>query len=234
MKRSSIHARSVCALAGRDFLPACRAHDGLRQEGREELQARLEVRAGAAVGEGRAGVHARRRRRPLERRVPAALSPRRLQRLADSTCSRAARSPSSATTSALITPFDRLTAMTLSTSWPSPRWSACCACNARRRARPPGRGRRRRQRQRQRHPRPENQSARLQARRRPGAGGTPAAPATRNPPPEEVLPPQRTEQLRVIKYNGDLKSFIRNLAEQLEPQRHLRHAIVSARRAPSR
>ncbi len=50
----------------------------------------------------------------------------------------------------------------------------------------------------------------------PGAGGTPAAPAdTRNPPPEDVLPPQRTEQLRVIKYNGDLKGFIRNLAEQL-------------------
>ncbi|HYG81248.1 MAG TPA: secretin N-terminal domain-containing protein, partial [Pyrinomonadaceae bacterium] len=51
----------------------------------------------------------------------------------------------------------------------------------------------------------------------PGAGGTPAEPAaTRNPPPEEVLPPQRTEQLRVIKYNGDLKGFIRNLAEQLQ------------------
>ncbi|HJU55401.1 MAG TPA: secretin N-terminal domain-containing protein [Pyrinomonadaceae bacterium] len=50
----------------------------------------------------------------------------------------------------------------------------------------------------------------------PGAGGTPAEPATtRNPPPEEVLPPQRTEQLRVIKYNGDLKGLIRNLSEQL-------------------
>ncbi|HEY0378233.1 MAG TPA: secretin N-terminal domain-containing protein [Pyrinomonadaceae bacterium] len=50
----------------------------------------------------------------------------------------------------------------------------------------------------------------------PGAGGTPAEPATtRNPPPEDVLPSQRTEQLRVIKYNGDLKGFIRNLAEQL-------------------
>jgi len=49
-----------------------------------------------------------------------------------------------------------------------------------------------------------------------GTGGTPAEPATtRNPPPEDVLPPQRTEQLRVIKYNGDLKGFIRNLAEQL-------------------
>ncbi len=50
----------------------------------------------------------------------------------------------------------------------------------------------------------------------PGAGGTPAEPATtRNPPAEEVLPPQRTEQLRVIKYNGDLKGLIRNLSEQL-------------------
>ena len=50
----------------------------------------------------------------------------------------------------------------------------------------------------------------------PGAGGVPAEPATtRNPPAEEVVPPQRTEQLRVIKYNGDLKGFIRNLAEQL-------------------
>ena len=49
-----------------------------------------------------------------------------------------------------------------------------------------------------------------------GTGGTPAEPAaTRNPPPEEVLPPQRADQLRVIKYNGDLKGFIRNLAEQL-------------------
>ncbi len=32
---------------------------------------------------------------------------------------------------------------------------------------------------------------------------------------QEVLPPQRTEQLRVISYSGDLKSFIRSLAEQL-------------------
>jgi general secretion pathway protein D len=33
--------------------------------------------------------------------------------------------------------------------------------------------------------------------------------------PQEVLPPPRTEQLRVISYSGDLKSFIRSLAEQL-------------------
>src|SRR4051812_38596093 len=47
-----------------------------------------------------------------------------------------------------------------------------------------------------------------------GKGGTPAEPGARNPP-EETLPPQRTDQLRVIKYNGDLKSLIRNLTEQL-------------------
>ena len=52
------------------------------QEGREELQARAGVREGAAVGEGRAGVRARRRRRALRHRVPAPLPPRRLQRLA--------------------------------------------------------------------------------------------------------------------------------------------------------
>jgi general secretion pathway protein D len=32
---------------------------------------------------------------------------------------------------------------------------------------------------------------------------------------EPVLPPARTEQLRVISYSGDLKAFIRSLAEQL-------------------
>jgi len=32
---------------------------------------------------------------------------------------------------------------------------------------------------------------------------------------QETLPPPRTEQLRVISYSGDLKSFIRSLAEQL-------------------
>ncbi|MDT4896260.1 MAG: ral secretion pathway protein [Acidobacteriota bacterium] len=49
---------------------------------------------------------------------------------------------------------------------------------------------------------------------RQGTGGTPAEPGARNQP-EETLPPQRADQLRVIKYNGDLKSLIRNLAEQL-------------------
>jgi general secretion pathway protein D len=34
-------------------------------------------------------------------------------------------------------------------------------------------------------------------------------------PQEPVLPPARTEQLRVISYSGDLKAFIRSLAEQL-------------------
>src|SRR5712691_10124010 len=33
--------------------------------------------------------------------------------------------------------------------------------------------------------------------------------------PEVTLPPARTEQLRVISYSGDLKAFIRSLAEQL-------------------
>src|SRR5687767_3068002 len=33
--------------------------------------------------------------------------------------------------------------------------------------------------------------------------------------PEPALPPARTEQLRVISYSGDLKAFIRSLAEQL-------------------
>jgi general secretion pathway protein D len=48
-----------------------------------------------------------------------------------------------------------------------------------------------------------------------GTGGTPADPGAARNAPEEVLPPQRTDQLRVIKYNNDLKSLIRNLAEQL-------------------
>ncbi len=34
-------------------------------------------------------------------------------------------------------------------------------------------------------------------------------------PPEAALPPPRQEQLRVISYSGDLKAFIRSLAEQL-------------------
>jgi len=45
-----------------------------------------------------------------------------------------------------------------------------------------------------------------------GAGGTPAQPSTTNAQPDLNLPPQ---QLRVIKYTGDLKLFIRSLAEQL-------------------
>jgi general secretion pathway protein D len=48
-----------------------------------------------------------------------------------------------------------------------------------------------------------------------GTGGTPADPGAARNTPEEVLPPQRSDQLRVIKYNNDLKSIIRNLAEQL-------------------
>ena len=46
-----------------------------------------------------------------------------------------------------------------------------------------------------------------------GTGGTPAQPSTTtNAQPDLNLPPQ---QLRIIKYTGDLKSFIRSLAEQL-------------------
>src|SRR4051812_24397475 len=47
-----------------------------------------------------------------------------------------------------------------------------------------------------------------------GTGGTPAQPTTTTQP-DATLPPQRTEQIRTIKYTGDLKSFIRNLTEQL-------------------
>ncbi|HKR02733.1 MAG TPA: secretin N-terminal domain-containing protein [Pyrinomonadaceae bacterium] len=49
-----------------------------------------------------------------------------------------------------------------------------------------------------------------------GAGGTPAEPAAARNAQQENLPPTRSDQqLRVIKYNNDLKSLIRNLAEQL-------------------
>jgi general secretion pathway protein D len=50
-----------------------------------------------------------------------------------------------------------------------------------------------------------------------GTGGTPAQPAPRTTSIQQdpTLPPARTEQLRVIKYNGDLKAEIRLLAEQL-------------------
>ncbi|HEY0006351.1 MAG TPA: secretin N-terminal domain-containing protein [Pyrinomonadaceae bacterium] len=49
-----------------------------------------------------------------------------------------------------------------------------------------------------------------------GSGATPARPSTtRNVAQEPVPPPSRSEQLRIINYSGDLKSFIRSLAEQL-------------------
>lgn len=49
-----------------------------------------------------------------------------------------------------------------------------------------------------------------------GTGGTPAQPSTRTSIQQDpTLPSARTEQLRVIKYNGDLKTEIRMLAEQL-------------------
>ena len=48
------------------------------------------------------------------------------------------------------------------------------------------------------------------------AGGTPASGSnTRTSGQEPIPPPARTEQLRVISYSGDLKAFIRSLAEQL-------------------
>jgi general secretion pathway protein D len=43
--------------------------------------------------------------------------------------------------------------------------------------------------------------------------GTPSTPSAGRP--SETLPPPRQEQVRVINYSGDLKSFIRTLAEQL-------------------
>ena len=47
-------------------------------------------------------------------------------------------------------------------------------------------------------------------------GGTPAMPGTRPSLQQDpALPPQRTDQLRVIKYTGDLKTEIRLLAENL-------------------
>ncbi len=52
--------------------------------------------------------------------------------------------------------------------------------------------------------------------RQQGTGGTPAEPGAANGVEQEApLPPSRSDQLRVIKYNNDLKSLIRNLAEQL-------------------
>ena len=46
-----------------------------------------------------------------------------------------------------------------------------------------------------------------------GTGGTP--PGASTPRPQEVVAPARPEQVRVINYNGDLKHYIRTLAEQL-------------------
>ncbi len=43
--------------------------------------------------------------------------------------------------------------------------------------------------------------------------GTPSTPSASRP--QDIPPPPRQEQLRVINYSGDLKSFIRTLAEQL-------------------
>ena len=46
-----------------------------------------------------------------------------------------------------------------------------------------------------------------------GTGGTPPGPS--NARPQEAVVPSRPEQVRVINYNGDLKHYIRTLAEQL-------------------
>jgi general secretion pathway protein D len=46
-----------------------------------------------------------------------------------------------------------------------------------------------------------------------GNNGTP--PSGAQEPAQDPLPPSRVEQMRVISYSGDLKSFIRSLAEQL-------------------
>ena len=48
----------------------------------------------------------------------------------------------------------------------------------------------------------------------PKNNGTPSGTTANGPQPEDFLAP-RPEQLRVITYNGDLKAFIRSLAEQL-------------------
>lgn len=47
--------------------------------------------------------------------------------------------------------------------------------------------------------------------------GTPSSPSVGRPAPQEPVVPSggRSEQLRVINYSGDLKSFIRSLADQL-------------------
>ena len=49
-----------------------------------------------------------------------------------------------------------------------------------------------------------------------GTNGTNGTPNSGAPEPaQEPLPPSRVEQMRVISYSGDLKAFIRSLAEQL-------------------
>ena len=47
-----------------------------------------------------------------------------------------------------------------------------------------------------------------------GTNGTPHGDSQQSAP-QEPLPPSRVEQMRVINYSGDLKSYIRTLAEQL-------------------
>lgn len=47
-----------------------------------------------------------------------------------------------------------------------------------------------------------------------GTGATPAGPSTARQ--QEALPPPKPEQVRVITYNGDLKPFIRTLADDLK------------------
>src|SRR5712692_6801099 len=48
----------------------------------------------------------------------------------------------------------------------------------------------------------------------PGNGATPPGPSTARP--QEALPPPKPEQVRVITYTGDLKPFIRTLADDLK------------------
>jgi general secretion pathway protein D len=50
---------------------------------------------------------------------------------------------------------------------------------------------------------------------KPGNGTNGTNGNTHIEPPQEPLPPSRVEQMRVISYSGDLKAFIRSLAEQL-------------------
>src|SRR2546423_793894 len=63
--------------------------------------------------------------------------------------------------------------------------------------------------------RPQRDSATDGIPRSTGTGGTPAEPTQRSNIQDQNAPPPRAEQLRVISYSGDLKSFIRSLADQL-------------------